>query len=167
MKYLPTDDSIIKTSTDMKLDKFIAIIVVMSGCSAVSSLNAAKIPAGTTLAVQTVGTISSSDPVGRTFEAKLDQNVAVKGNVLLKAGTKAVGRIKSSRGGMSSRAEPFSVELTSISVNRSNVAIKTNSAEPGRRPGTARQARHGVTVGKLQISPGTKMQFQLTQAVNF
>jgi hypothetical protein len=111
--------------------------------------------------------ISSNGPVGRIFEAKLDQDVAVKGNVLLKAGTKAIGRIKSSRGGMSGRSEPFSVELTSISVNGSNVAIKTNSAEPGRRPGTARQAQHGVTVGKLQISPGTKMQFQLTQAVSF
>ena len=94
-------------------------------------------------------TISSSDPVGRTFEAKLDQDVAVKGNVLLKAGTKAVGRIKSSRGGMSGRPEPFSVELSSVSVNGSNVAIKTNNAEPGGRPGTARQARHGVVGWKI------------------
>jgi len=148
--------------------KFIAIIAVTCACSAVSSLNAATIPAGTTLAVQTVGSITSSDPVGRTFEAKLDQDVAVKGNVQLKAGTKALGRIKSSsRAGTGGRPEPFSLELTSISVNGSNVAVKTNSAEPGSRPGTARQARHGVTAGKLQITPGTKMQFQLTQAVSF
>jgi hypothetical protein len=165
--YLLTHNSTIKTSTNMIRNKFIAIIAVTCACSAVSSLNAATIPAGTTLAIQTVGSISSSDPVGKTFEAKLDQDVAVKGNVLLKAGTKAFGRIKSSRGGMSGRPEPFSVELTSISVNGSNVAVKTNSAEPGTRPGTARQARHGVTAGKLQISPGTKMQFQLTQAVSF
>jgi hypothetical protein len=146
--------------------KFIAIIAVTCACSAVSSLNAAAIPTGTTLAVQTVGSISSSDPVGRAFEAKLDQDVAVKGNVLLKAGTKAHGRIKSSsRAGTGGRPAPFSLELTSISVNGSNVAVKTNSVEPGSRPGTARQARHGVTVGKLQINPGTKMQFQLTEAV--
>jgi hypothetical protein len=149
-------------------DKFIAIIAAACACSAVSSLNAATIPAGTTLAVQTVGSISSSDPVGKTFEAKIDQDVNVKGNVLLKAGTKALGRIKSSsRAGMGGRSEPLTLELTSISVNGSNVAVKTNSAEPGRRPATARQARHGVTVGTLRVSPGTKMQFQLTQAVTF
>jgi hypothetical protein len=147
-------------------DKFIAVIAAACACSAVSSLNAATIPAGTTLAAQTVGSISSSDPVGRTFEAKLDQDVAVKGNVLLKAGTKAFGRIKSS-GANPRKSEPLSLELTSISVNGSNVAVKTNSVEPGRRPATARQARHGVTVGKMQVSPGTKMQFQLTQAVTF
>jgi hypothetical protein len=102
--------------------------------------------------------------VGRTFEAKLDQDVAVKGNVLLKAGTKAFGRIKSSRANPRN-SEPLSLELTSISVNGSNVAVKTNSVQPTGRPSTARGARHGVTVGTLRVSPGTKMQFQLAQAV--
>jgi len=145
-------------------NKFIAIIAVACACSAVSSLNAATIPAGTTLAVQTVGSISSSDPVGRTFEAKLDQDVAVKGNVLLKAGTKAFGRIKSSRANPRN-SEPLSLELTSISVNGSNVAVKTNSVQPGSSPRTARQARYGHTAGTLRVDPGTKMQFQLAQAV--
>jgi hypothetical protein len=145
-------------------NKFIAIIAVTCACSAVSSLNAATIPAGTTLAVQTVGSISSSDPVGRTFETKLDQDVAVKGNVLLKAGTKAFGRIKSSRANPR-KSEPLTLELTSISVNGRNVALKTNSAEPGSSPRTARQARYGHTAGTLRVDPGTKMQFQLAQAV--
>ena len=148
----------------MILGKFIAIIVVTCACSAVSSLNAATMPAGTTLAVQTVGSISSSDPVGRTFEAKLDQDVAVKGNVLLKAGTKAFGKIKSSRANPR-KSEPLTLELTSISVKGRNVALKTNSAEPGSSPRTARQARYGHTAGTLRVSPGTKMQFQLTQTV--
>jgi hypothetical protein len=164
VKYLPTDNSTIKTSTNMIRNKFIAIIAVTCACSAVSSLNAATIPAGTTLAVQTVGSISSSDPVGRTFETKLDQDVAVKGNVLLKAGTKAFGRIKSSRANPR-KSEPLTLELTSISVNGRNVALKTNSAEPGSSPRTARQARYGHTAGTLRVDPGTKMQFQLAQAV--
>jgi len=145
-------------------NKFIAIIAVTCACSAFSSLNAATIPAGTTLAVQTVGSISSSDPVGRTFETKLDQDVAVKGNVLLKAGTKAFGKIKSSRANPR-KSEPLTLELTSISVNGRNVALKTNSAEPGSSPRTARQARYGHTAGTLRVSPGTKMQFQLAQTV--
>jgi hypothetical protein len=145
-------------------NKFIAIIAVTCACSAVSSLNAATIPAGTTLGVQTVSSISSKDAVGRTFEARLDQDVTVKGNVLLKAGTKAFGKIKSSRANPR-KSEPLTLELTSISVNGRNVALKTNSAEPGSSPRTARQARYGHTAGTLRVDQGTKMQFQLTQAV--
>jgi len=112
-------------------EKFIAIVAVVCACSAVSSLNAATIPAGTTLGVQVVSSISSKDAVGRTwtFEARLDQDVTVKGNVLLKAGTKAFGKIKSSRANPR-KSEPLTLELTSISVNGRNVAVKTNSAEP-------------------------------------
>ena len=145
-------------------DKLIAVIAITCACYIASSLNAATIPAGTTLTVQTVSLISSKDAVGRTFEAKIAQDVSIKGNVLLKAGTKAFGKIKSSRYNPR-KNEPLSVELTSVSVNGRNVAIKTNSVEPGRPPTTARQARYGHTAGTLVVNPGTKMQFQLLQPV--
>src|SRR5437868_2834927 len=73
--------------------KFIAVITIICACFVASSLNAATIPAGTTLNVSTASSISSQDAVGRTFAAKLDQDVAVKGTVLLKAGTKAFGKL--------------------------------------------------------------------------
>jgi hypothetical protein len=101
--------------------------------------------------------------VGRTFAAQLDQDVAVKGEVAVKAGTKAFGRIKSSRANPR-KSEPLTLELTSISVNGRNVSIKTNSVQPGSPARTAQQARHGFTAGTLVVSPGTKMQFQLAQA---
>jgi hypothetical protein len=144
-------------------DKFIAVVTITCACFMVSSVNAATIPAGTSLAIQTVSSISANDPVGRTFAAKIDQDVAVKGNVLLKAGTKAFGKIKSSRANPR-KSEPLTLELTSISVNGRNVALRTNSVQPGSPPRTARQARHGFTAGTLVVSPGTKMQFQLAQA---
>ncbi len=147
-------------------NKFIALIAVISACFVVSCLNAATIPAGTTLAVSTASSISSQDPVGRTFAAQLDQDVAVKGNVLLKAGTKAFGKIKSSRANPR-KSEPLTLELTSISVNGRNVAVKTHSVQPGSPPRTGRQARYGFTAGTLTVTPGTKMQFQLAQAVTF
>jgi hypothetical protein len=145
-------------------DKFIAVTAIICVCFAASSLNAATIPAGTTVTVRTVSSISSKDAVGRTFEAQLDQDVAVKGKVLLKAGAKTFGRIQSSRANPR-KSEPLRVELTSISVNGRNVAVKTNSVQPGSSPKTARQARYGHTAGTLLVSPGTKMQFQLTRAV--
>jgi hypothetical protein len=150
----------------MKPKKFIALIAVICPWFAVSYLDAATIPAGTTLTVSTASSISSQDPVGRTFAAQVDQNVAVKGNVLLKAGTKAFGKIKSSRANPR-KSEPLTLELTSISVNGRNVAIKTHSVQPGSPPRTGRQARYGHTAGTLTVTPGTKMQFQLAQAVTF
>src|SRR5437868_11431103 len=144
-------------------DKFIAVTTIICACFAASSLNAATIPAGTRLTVRTISSISSKDAVGRTFEAQLDQDVAVKGKILLKAGTKAFGRIQSSRANPR-RFEPFAVELTSISVNGRKVPLKTYSVEPGSTP-TAAQVRRGVSVGTVVVQPGTKMQFQLSQAV--
>src|SRR5207253_4310409 len=137
-------------------------IAIICACFAASSLNAATIPAGTRLTVRTVSSISSKDALGRTFEAQLDQDVAVKGKILLKAGTKAFGRIQSSRANPR-RSEPFALELTAISVNGRKVALKTYSVEPGSTP-TAAQVRHGVSVGTVVVQPGTKMQFQLSQA---
>jgi hypothetical protein len=148
----------------MITNKFIAFIATCCACFAVSSLNAATIPAGTALTVSTLSSISSQDPVGRTFAAQIDQNVAVKGTVLLKAGTKAFGKIHSSRANPR-KSEPLTLELTSISVNGRNVAVKTNSFQPGSPTRTARQAQYGHTAGTLVISARTKMQFQLIQPV--
>ena len=145
--------------------KFTTIIALTCGWVAASSLNAATIPAGTTLNVSTASSISSQDPVGRTFAAKLDQDVAVKGTVLLKAGTKAFGKIKSSRANPR-KSEPLTLELTSISVNGRNVPVKTNSFQPGSSPRTGRQAQFGHTAGTLTVTPGTKMQFQLAAPLN-
>src|SRR5881396_2226403 len=144
--------------------RFISLIVICCACFAAASLNAATIPAGTALTITTVSLITSKDVVGRSFEAKIAQDVSIKGNVLLKAGTKAFGKIKSSRYNPR-KNEPLTVELTSVSVNGRNVAVKTNSVEPGSPPMTARQARYGHTAGTLVVNPGTKMQFQLLQPV--
>jgi hypothetical protein len=143
--------------------KFITIIALACTCVGPSSLKAATIPAGTTVTVTTVSLVTSKDVVGRSFEAKIADDVSVKGNVLLKAGTKAFGKITSSRAN-AQQSKPLAVELASISVNGHKVAVKTNSVEPGVSPQTSRQARHGHTAGTTVVNPGTKMQFQLLQA---
>ncbi len=140
------------------------MIAICCACFAAASLDAATIPAGTALTITTVSLITSKDVVGRSFEAKIAQDVSIKGNVLLKAGTKAFGKVKSSRYNPR-KNEPLSVELTSVSVNGRNVAVKTNSVQPGSPPMTARQARYAHTAGTSVVNPGTQMQFQLLQAV--
>ena len=146
-------------------EKFITVITIVCACFVASTLNAATIPAGTVLDVKTASSISSQDPAGRSFAAKVDQDVAVKGAVVLKAGTKVFGKIKSSRANPR-KSEPLTLELTSISVNGRNVAVRTNSVQPGNPPRTGRQARYGHTAGTLTVTPGTKMQFQLAAPLN-
>ncbi|HEX4706905.1 MAG TPA: hypothetical protein VH229_04165 [Candidatus Udaeobacter sp.] len=144
--------------------KLTLVVALSCGYFAPSVLNAATIPAGTTITVNTVSLVTSQDVVGRSFEAKLAQDVSVKGNKVLRAGTTAFGKISSSRANPR-RSEPLSVELASIEVNGRKVPVKTSSVEPHGPPQTARQARYGHTAGTTVVNPGTKMQFQLLQPV--
>lgn len=148
----------------MKLTKIISVIALICACVAATSLKAATIPAGTTLSISTVSAFSSKTVAGRSFEAKLAQDVSVKGTVLLKAGTKVFGKVATSRHNPR-KNEPLTVELASISVNGRNVPVKTNAFQPGSPTVTARQAQYGHTAGTLVINPGTLMQFQLLQSV--
>ena len=146
-------------------NKLITLIAITCACVAASSLNAATIPAGTTLTVNTVSLITSQDAVGSSFEAKLAQDVSVKGNVLLRAGTKVFGKIRSSRRNPR-KSGPLTVELASVEANGRRIPVKTNSVQPGGPPQTARQAQYGHTAGTTVVNPGSKMQFQLLQAAN-
>jgi hypothetical protein len=114
--------------------------------------------------VTTHSLITSQDAVGATFEAKIAQDVSAKGNVVLKAGTKAFGKVTSSRRNPR-RSEPLAVELTSVSVNGRNVAVKTSPVAPQGPPQTARQAHYGHTAGTTVVNPQTLLQFQLLQPV--
>ena len=148
----------------MKILKTLSVSAVICAWVAAPCLKAATIPAGTTITVSTVSQFSSKTVVGRSFEAKLAQDVSVNGRVLLKSGSKAFGKIATSRYNPR-RNDPLTVELTSISVNGRNVAVKTNAFQPGSPAMTGRQARYGHTAGTLVINPGTLMQFQLLQPV--
>ncbi len=146
----------------MRETKIIAVIAIV--CVAASFVNAATIPAGTTLTVSSVSQFSSRGAVGKTFEAKLAQDVSINGRVVLKTGTKTFGKIATSRSNPH-KNDPLTVELTSVSVNGRKVPVKTNAFQPGNPHMTGRQARYGHTAGTLVINPGTLMQFQLLQPV--
>jgi hypothetical protein len=147
---------------NMNQTKIITVIFVICASVAGSSVNAATIPAGTTIPVSTVSLITSQDAVGSSFEAKIAQNVAAKGTVLLKAGTKAFGKVRSSRRNPR-KSEALSVELTFVEVNGRRVPVKTNSVEPHGPPQTGRQAQYGHTAGTTVVNPKTSLQFQLLQ----
>ena len=93
-------------------NKFILLIVTCCACVSGASLNAATIPAGTTLTVRTVSLVNSNRP-GKKLEAKIAQDVSVKGNVVLKAGTKAIGKVTASRA-IPRKTVPLTVELSRL-----------------------------------------------------
>jgi len=150
----------------MTSQKFIALTVIFCASFVVARSNAATIPAGTVLTINTVSPITSQSVPGRSFEAKLAQQVSVKGQVLVPAGTKVFGKIVSSRANPR-KSGPLSLELSSLSVSGRSVPVKTNSVEPHGPPQTARQAQYGHTAGTTMVNPGTTIQFQLLQPATF
>ena len=149
--------------------KFIAVIATLCACAAASSLSAATIPAGTSITIKTTSQISERDPKGRTFTGQVAQDVVANGATVLRAGTAVTGKITASRS--SSRpgrgSAPLSVALTSIAANGRNVAISTHSVQPqgATTAQTAQMRSRGVTAGNILVTPGTTMQFVLSQAV--
>jgi len=124
------------------------------------------LPAGTILSVSTESSISSQDPGGSIFPVKINEDVAVKRTVLLRAGTKAFGKIQTSRANPR-KSEPLSLELTWISVNGRNVAVKTDAVQPAFPVTTGQQTRYRHTAGTSVLSAGTKFRFRLAQAVTW
>src|SRR5260370_24357282 len=110
-------------------NKLLVVILVCVGALMQSSLLAATIPAGTPINVRTTGAISSHATPGKTFTAKLDQDVVTDGNVLLRARTQFSGIISSSRGSRSTTSsQPLTLHLTAVAANGRMVPIKTTGA---------------------------------------
>jgi hypothetical protein len=141
-------------------------LTAIASCAWVASSFAATIPAGTTLVVQTLNTIHSTDRVGRTFTAQLDQDVALNGKVVLPRGTKVLGKIEASQVNPRN-SKPLTLNITDISVNGRMIPIKTSGGfviENVAKTGRAKV--RGITVGPYVAPHGTRMQFRLAQSVN-
>jgi hypothetical protein len=142
------------------------ILIAIASCVWISSSFAATIPAGTTLIVRTLNTIHSNDRVGRTFNAQLDQDVAVNGKTVLRAGTKVSGKIEASQANPRN-SKPLTLNITSLSIAGRSVPVKTAGGfvlENKAKVGRAKLA--GVSVGPFVAPHGTKMEFRLAQPLN-
>jgi hypothetical protein len=148
------------------MTKKTVILIAIASCAWIASPVAAAVPAGATLVVRTLNSIQSTDRVGRTFTAQLDQDVAVNGKVVLRAGTQFHGKIEASQANPRN-SQPLTLNLTDISVNGRTIPIKTVSGfqlENTAKVGRARA--RGVSVGPFVAPHGTRMEFRLAQPVN-
>jgi hypothetical protein len=145
---------------------FALIAISVCACIAAQYSPAATIPAGSSLVVKTIDPISSRDRVGKSFTAQLDHDVVVKGQTMLRAGTKVVGRVEASRGS-GSRSAPLTLNLTGVVSNGRTLKIKTTGGvEQLGQAKTAKQMRAGVSVGSYTVAPGKKMEFRLAEPLN-
>jgi hypothetical protein len=103
--------------------------------------------------VRTVDPVSSKDPEGKRFTAKLDTDLVVDGTVVAKAGTKVYGRVQSAE-----QARRFSgqskldLRLTEIAIGPNLVPLMTSGyTDTGARSGgkVARSAASGAAIGAI------------------
>ncbi len=142
------------------------IAILICAWMAAQSCFAATVPAGASLVVKTIDPVSSRDKVGKTFTAQLDRDVVVKGQVVLRSGTKVLGRVTSSRAS-SSHSAPLTLDLTGIVSNGQTIKIKTTGGvEQKGQAKTAKQMRAGVSVGEYIVAPGKMMEFRLAEPLN-
>ena len=131
--------------------------------SAASFSVAATIPAGTPLTARTVEPISSHARVGAPFRAELEQDVVIKGKVLLRVGTPVTGVVETSLGTRSS-SSALTVNLKAISINGRNVPVHTTGGYTLERFKTKR----GVSVSgrEWNFPYQTRIAFHLAQPIN-
>ena len=145
------------------------ILIAISGFAlvAIDRFFGATIPAGTTIVVQTLQNISSQDRAGRTFKAKLDQNLIVNGKVVLPAGTQFSGKIETSPTDPR-RSRPLTVNLTAVLTKSQATPLKTEGAFTIEHKGWT-TARRGIAVsgGGFVAPAGMTLQFRLAQPLNF
>ena len=142
----------------------IAIVVLTSFAAGVTS--AATIPAGTILVVQTLESITSVDVPGTRFPTQLQNNVVVNGKVALRAGTKLLGRVVTSRRIYQSN-QRLTVDLIDITVDGRAVPVKTTGAV--QLDNTRFKTRNDASVSRAgyAVGPGRVIQFQLAQPLQF
>jgi hypothetical protein len=138
-------------------------IAIAVWISAASFSGAATIPAGTPLIARTVEPISSHERVGAPFKAELEQDVVIKGKVLLRAGTQVTGVVETSLGSRSSSAA-LTVNLKAISINGRSIPVHTTGAYRLERFKTKR----GISVSgrEWNFPYRTRLTFQLAQPIN-
>ena len=126
---------------------------------------AATVPAGTTLIVQTLDAVSSTDAPGTRFAAQLVNNAVVNGKVILPAGTKVSGKIETSRR-LASSSQRLTVNLTHVQAGDRSVPIKTTGARP---LSNEYKTKRGIEVSRASytVPAGKRIEFQLAQPLNF
>jgi hypothetical protein len=142
------------------------MIIAIASCLWVANSWAATIPVGTTLVVRTLNSIHSTDRVGRTFKAQLDQGVTVNGRVVLPKGTNVLGKVEASQVNPRN-SQPLTLNITDVVIGGRKLPIKTSGGfviENKAKVGAAKA--RGISVGSYVAPHGIRMEFRLARSLN-
>jgi hypothetical protein len=139
------------------------LVAIAIWISAASFSIAATIPAGTPLIARTVEPVSDHARFGTRFKAELEQDVVIKGKVLLRAGTPVTGVVESSLGTRPT-SSALTVNLKAISIHGHSVPVHTTGAYQLERFKTKR----GISVSgrEWNFPYKTRIAFHLAQPLN-
>lgn len=117
-----------------------------------------NLPAGTLLTVSLKNAIPAGNPLRNTFEAVVDEPVAIAGNTLIARGTTVSGRIQSVR---TSKVEPdrgyICLALASIHVGGIDVPVQTADLYARQSPTTDKSS------SVIRLAKGRRLTFRLTE----
>ena len=142
----------------MKITTSLLLFVGTVAWFAVDNALATTVPAGTSLVVKTLDVISSSEAPGKKFPTVLLHDVAVKGRVVLPAGTKVTAKIVTSKR-MSSSAERLTVNLTDVMVGGHAIPLRTTGAVKVENYTSSRGV--SISPGYYHVAKGKKLHFRL------
>lgn len=138
------------------------VFCVQSLCFAAPQQKVVVVPEGTSLLVRMVDGVTSRDPAGKIFSAKLEGDLRVGEKTIAPSGSMVYGVLEASRQGgrMAGRSEQ-TLRLREIMIDGKRERIITSSyRQQGERAGknTAKNAAIGAGIGQLAkgSSKGTK-----------
>jgi len=121
--------------------------------AAAPAASSVTIPAGTTLLVRMVDSVSSKDSQGKRFTTTLDADLTVNGVVAARTGTKIYGRVQSAKqAGRFAGQSKLDLQLTELSAGPNLVPLMTSGyTDAGARSGgkTVKGAAVGAGIGAI------------------
>ena len=142
----------------MKITSSLLLFVGTFAWFAVDNALATTVPAGTSLVVKTLDSISSSDRRGTKIPTVLLHDVAVKGRVVLPAGTKVTAKIETARS-MTTSAHPLTVNLSDVMVGGHAIPLRTTGAVNVEKWTSSRGV--SVSTGYYHVAKGRNLHFRL------
>jgi len=116
------------------------------------------LPAGTTLLVRVMDSVSSKDKAGTTFKTKLEYDLGTDAGVALKGGTDVIGKVQSSTQAKRARGQStLDVRLYQIVINGKQIPITTTGYQEAGQKAIAKAAKGaaaGAAIGAIAGDAG-------------
>lgn len=154
----------------------------------------ATLPAGTMLLVRIMDSVSSKNPAGTRFTTRLEYDLPASGGGIVKGGTMIYGRVQSStQAGRAVGRSTLDLRLAQMVIAGQPVSILTSGYQQAGQASIAKAAKgaaagaaigaiagdagKGAAIGAvagamvrgqtITVTPGTLLEFTLTQPVSF